>query len=342
MKSRKTRIVCECGKYVTANTIHSHIKKCNAPDSYKKLVTDVLCLCKKYKNRRPYLIPCDANSTALSTWASKVLNKEILLESLFCGKVRQPCCPTPSAIKKMSQNRTGKGNPVVRAYTKNIKYTLFSVKDRAKILVNSTNMTLGQIARQLEAEYPKYRYLVGPSLAASPTIKKRGYNKNNFIWSYLLDIAVEHVLEISRKRRGILISRGQKKSDKFVEFASRQASEMSSTWRVSKPHRRLFELVLRYDKNATMEHKIKHDSKMKSYDIFSPEINALIEMHGHIWHAHNSKNFRLKSIVERNINNDKIKRDIANLKGMRYIVFWDDQESSWPRQLERLYEKNKS
>ena len=113
---------------------------------------------------------------------------------------------------------------------------------------------------------------------------------------------------------------------------------MTSQWRVTKPHRRLYEMVLQYDPTAILEYRIQINNRWKSFDVYSPKLNILIEMHGRIWHDLSSSTPGVKDICYKNIENDKIKKDFANSNGFGYEVFWDDEEANWPERLKNIYE----
>ena len=76
-----------------------------------------------------------------------------------------------------------------------------------------------------------------------------------------------------------------------------------SKWRITKPHKILFILIKNIDFDAQIEFRVKNENKWHSYDIYSPKINSLIEMHGRFWHDLNSietcRNLKIKEIIKR-------------------------------------------
>jgi len=138
--------------------------------------------------------------------------------------------------------------------------------------------------------------------------------------------------------RGRKISRGQKNSEKFIQHASRIGSELLSSRRVTKPHLKLFNLVKQYDENASIEYKLKIGNRHRSYDIYSPRINALIEMHGRTWHDMKKSSKKLDKIRKYNIKNDEMKQKFAITSGYAYYIFWDDEDGVWADTIRSIYE----
>jgi hypothetical protein len=172
--------------------------------------------------------------------------------------------------------------------------------------------------------------------------EKRGHNKENLMLALLLDIDVNKIIKAKQKMRGIFIREGQLKSDKFKMVASKIGATVLSCRRVTKPQRRLFELIRTYDKDATLEKVLTTNGKYRSYDIFSPSIKACIEMHGRVWHDLAETTDKLRELVKGNIINDAFKEQLAILNGYEYIVFWDDREHEWIEQVQSLYKKEDS
>jgi predicted oxidoreductase (fatty acid repression mutant protein) len=89
-----------------------------------------------------------------------------------------------------------------------------------------------------------------------------------------------------------------------------------------------------------MEKKININGSWKSYDIWSPLLGAVIEMHGRVWHDPSHTKEGISHICSANTLNDEIKKKAAMASGFGYFVFWDDQESEWEMQLRGIYGQN--
>jgi hypothetical protein len=96
-------------------------------------------------------------------------------------------------------------------------------------------------------------------------------------------------------------------------------------------------MIQEFDPDASIEKRFTGPTKSFSYDVFSPRINALIEMHGRVWHDLNATPPKLAKMVEKNVENDRLKEALAKAMKLRYEVFWDDQQDSWSEKLEELY-----
>jgi hypothetical protein len=75
----------------------------------------------------------------------------------------------------------------------------------------------------------------------------------------------------------------------------------------------------------------------KSFDIYSPKIGALIEMHGDFWHKLGPKSQKMEPLIKSNIANDALKKAIAEAKGFKYIVFWQSEHPNWIQKIGELY-----
>jgi G:T-mismatch repair DNA endonuclease (very short patch repair protein) len=193
------------------------------------------------------------------------------------------------------------------------------------------------IYKNLNRTFPDFMYQFCEINAKTP--EKRGHNQQNAVIAYLLDLPIEDIIAMNIKRRGLFISKGQKASPKCIENASKMGSQMLSKWRVTKPQKALFEMVKKYDKKAVMEYRVKCFDRYRSFDIYSPRINTLIEMHGRVWHDHTKE--KLRELVTKNIKNDEFKKKIAEEIGKALVVFWDDQQEAWEETLRRVYEEAK-
>lgn len=246
----------------------------------------------------------------------------------------------PSTARKMAKDRAGRNNPSVRSKT--FSYTKQEVIDSGKLLyadfTKDHSLSFGGFPNALERLYPNYKYLLCEELGS---LKEKYGSSAQCVIALCTGLSKIEITKVMRARRGEKISQGQRASPSCLAKASEMASKLCSTWRISIPHKKLYSMVVEFDPSASMERKVSTPSKTFSYDIFSPKASALIEMHGRVWHDSDKAPERLRELVLKNERNDKTKQELASSLGMRYIVFWDDQQDRWPQQLEELYADQK-
>ena len=333
------KVICQCGKSINGNVLVSHITKgsCIASDEWRAKAYDMIERCREHPkawniNVQPEERVCERH------WWISVLNGETDLCEWEFSSPRKACEARKSSLDRISEERTGLGNPVCKAKSKN--YDLFLLRSRMKVLWSQflldESLSFSDISKQFEEEFKDFSYQFAEVGIKDPHL--RGHNKKNAVFAYLLEMDLSLLVCEIRKRRGVFISKGQKSSDKFHETASRLACELSSRVRVSNAHKNLYQLVLKWDENAHIEHRIKHNNTWKSFDIYSPKIHTLIEMHGRAWHSFGVDS--LKDKVSKNIKNDLIKKNLAESLKYHLVVFWDDETEQWEDKLRRLYEEN--
>lgn len=71
---------------------------------------------------------------------------------------------------------------------------------------------------------------------------------------------------------------------------------------VVRPHMRLYDRIKAHDSSAVIEYAVNIDGTYKRYDIYSPKINALIEMHGRVFHDLTMTKSGLRNIVTKKSN----------------------------------------
>jgi len=339
------KIRCECGQIVTVNTIIGHVRKpwCTAGVPYKKNIEEASALRSRVGNKAPYLIPATEESTMIRYWYGKVIRGEIPISSLTWGKTRAEKKARPSTLAKMSSERTGTGNPSVRRRLKDISFTKKDIKSEIlrlyAVFLSDESLPFSYIDKSLKNKFKNYACLYTSDHGGSA---RNGSNQKKWkdeIFAKYLGITEERLTKIKRLRRGRMISAGQLASEKFLKMASDHGSKMTSTWRVTKPHSILYDMVLSLDPDASMEKRFNVDNRWKSFDIYSPAINALIEMHGRVWHDSSSCPAGLMPMCIKNEENDQIKRKFASDNGFKYEIFWDDEMAKWPERLNFLYGK---
>jgi len=335
----RKRIRCECGAEFAVNTWSQHvssIKKCTLSKHRKEFILMILSL--KSQNRSAWRISQGIEAIADSNWFYSVIYGDTLLSDWSFDSPRIVGAITPLSRKKMSRLRTGSSNPAIRNIIPNYSITELSdlTKQSFHIIEKCNKQNLRDIMKIIESNYPRFKLMFSDRKYITRD-KKRGYNKDNFILADLLNIDIDELLVLSKKFRGRAISKGQKASSKFLLFASRQGASLSSKWRISKPQKILFEMIKSVDSLACIEKSVNYKGKYKVFDIFSPKINAVIEMHGRVFHDPYRTKDSLTKIAIKNNQNDLLKESIANSLGMKYLVFWDDEIENWFLEITKIY-----
>lgn len=337
--SRKT--VCKCGKQISKNTYKFHIKspKCPLDEHTKSFILSVLDL--KTQHQYGWLISDGKDAVGDELWFMSVIDGITSVSDWSMVPPRKHGEVTPSAARQMSKNRTGKGNPSVTSKT--FEFTKEQVTEFGVELFKQMNddlsLDFGDYPSFIERNFPHYRFLMCEEFSES---KKKHKTLTRSVIGMFIDIPDKELHDLILKRRGKRISVGQRKSKKFMDMASKMGAQLISSWRVSNAHKHLYSKVLQYDPNAKIEYRVVADcGKSFSYDIYSPLFGGVIEMHGRIWHELSEFTPKtLLDLVTKNVKNDQIKKDLAGSLGMRYAVFWDDEQSGWDSFLEVIYGGN--
>jgi G:T-mismatch repair DNA endonuclease (very short patch repair protein) len=74
----------------------------------------------------------------------------------------------------------------------------------------------------------------------------------------------------------------------------------------------------------TFQFFINEDGVCKSYDFKINNTNLILEVHGDYWHGGNGVNTHVFN-VDDNIQNDKLKTEIANRRGYEVVVVWESE-----------------
>jgi hypothetical protein len=332
-------VTCRCGKNVKGNTLRVHITgpKCTSSEDWK---SEVLTMIDRVRvNHIAWLKSDGTDSIAYTDWWIRVLEKVNSLEDWVFIPPRATGVMRSSSANTMSKKRVGLNNPACKTRIKN--YPVDKIRRKSKELFSNfkkdETLPFKDIHSKLSKLFPDFMYQFCEVEIQDP--EKRGHNQQNAVIAYLLELPIEEVVSMNIKRRGLFISKGQKASPKCIESASRMGSQMLSKWRVTKPQQKLYGMVKEYDPAAVMEYRIKCFSRYRSFDIYSPKINTLFEMHGRVWHDYTKE--ILRDVVTKNIKNDEFKKKIAEENGKDLLVFWDDQQETWESELRRIYEEIK-
>jgi G:T-mismatch repair DNA endonuclease (very short patch repair protein) len=320
------KIECGCGREVTTNTWLNHVKssKCELPD--KTFYLEVLSLVKKHK--RGWLKTLKGEAVADRQWFIKVLNGVNSTEDFVFDPPRPLGQIRKSSAKISSELRKGSKNPSVKS--KSFNFTVEQVKERAKQLYQ-TGATARSVLKILKAEFKDFRFL----------ISDQGLKKAVDIVSWLTGVSVQQLKAEGIKYRGIRIAIGQQASPTMKEVRSRNAATLFSKWKISRPHLELYQMILSVDPEAKMEQKLKGTHKWFSYDIYSPKLNAMIEMHGAFWHTVPGPKTkgRVLKMIKHNLVNDVFKAETAIEQGFRLEIFWDKDSLQWEERIKALYDK---
>lgn len=321
-------IRCRCGKEITSNTFKTHLKGgwCSLESKEKDEIVTILNA--KTRHPRAWLIIDGENATCRSDWFLSVINRETLYSDWTFSRPRDFGVVTPKKALEFSADRTGINNPMAKKHaTRYDRQEIIDAMTSAwDIVVANPNMCFGEIRNIVEKRYPGFMYVFsGDVLVGTP--------KFTAILSQICGVPVDDIARLKLERRGARISAGLIKSPTARQKAARLAQKLCSTWRISFPQRVLFELVRHLDPDASMEYHIEN----KSYDVFSPKKQAVIEMHGDFWHSVSPRGDKMRALIDKNIANDEFKRLLAVSRGLSYHVFWHSKWTSWIMVLEALY-----
>jgi hypothetical protein len=329
---------CECGRHISARAAKAHLRRSKTYHS-ESFIKHCLYILEKSSTYSAWKKAEGAEALVVENWGVKVLRKELSIDELVFECPRPLRVVRPSTLKNFSKNRTGINNPVSK---KKPKYDILKIKEFAKhnfAAMQGDYSRFRKLDDLLEKEFPYYKFNITKDIEMPELGRFRGYNKKNYILSYLLDIPIKEIIYLKSKDRGFYIKKGQQKSSNLIKIKNANKQKLNKNGFVSLHHRILYNMVLELDPLAVIEKQIDYQDTWKSYDIYSPKINALIEMHGHIWHSMEKSPKNIKEIVKKNVENDKIKKELANSIGIPVFVFWDDETHLWEQQLKDLYGK---
>jgi hypothetical protein len=325
---------CLCGHEITTNTwkIHLKHKHCSLNTESKTFIMNILDI--KTKNCSAWLKSEEANALCNTNWFVSVIQGQIKLEDWSFETPRKVGEVRPITAYNMSISRKGTNNPCSKTKP---KYDIALVKKRAKELfehMKGNKVTVASLHKTLEQEFPFYLYNC-PQIPYKPS--RFGFNDRNAKWAFLLDISLEELVDSFHKQKGKFIIEGQRKSPNYSKILNAGQKALRFHGHISMPHKILYEMILSVDKEAIMEYHVSFGDTWRSYDVFSPRLKLYIEMHGRIWHAPSKLSGKMSKIVAKNIENDKLKKNLAiNLCG-KYIEFWDDQADTWSATIKKLY-----
>ena len=231
---RDNKIRCKCGQIVTLNTMIGHVAMpwCSAADSYKKVVRSAALIRKRVGHKRPYISPATEESLTVADWFGRVVKEEILLESLTWDRPRKMGVSRPSTLKAVSLSRIGSGNPSVKKRLSSITFSENDIKKEVlalyQIFLKDESLPFSYIEKALSVKFKNYACLY--------TSRNGGYLKNggsqrwkHDLFAEYLGVSPEKLKDIKRKRRGKMISIGQRASDVFFNhgFRARVQNDIS-------------------------------------------------------------------------------------------------------------------
>lgn len=330
---------CPCGKQITKNTFKRHLKIgiCNLEQSIKNELIDTLEL--KTKHRWAWLKKEGKNAVNDTNWFWSIINKETTLDDWIFDTPRKLGENTPKQYEDSKTSRRGDNNPVNKVRLREIIFTKEEVLDYGRCLLYQLleeKCAFGETFYNiLQQEYPQWAYLFSNELLQASTGSSRFK-----ILRLFFDGTDNELENILLKKRGELISIGQKKSKKFHKVASAIAANLG-VWRITEPHKILFLLLNSIDTKCKIEVPFVNKSKTYSFDVYSPKIDGYIEMNGRFWHDNlNNKTGKVYGMVKHNLENDIVKRQAAINAGFNYWVFWDDEIAQWHKQIGEIYGTN--
>jgi hypothetical protein len=333
--------MCRCGAEITPNTYKSHLHgpKCLLDKTSKDDVLIVLDM--RSAHERAWLISEGEDAVANNQWFLSVINMETKLSDWTFDSPRPKGVMRASSSKKMGNNRRGSKNPYVIKKVPDFDKKIIEKrgKDLYKEITGGDEKGIGYIFSLLNKEFPDFMYMYADEIGMK---SKRGESDKNTVLAKIVGISIDEWISVSAKQRGKIIRKGQLSSDKFKKIASKIGSEAISRWRVTKPQIRLFDIIKKFDEKAVLEFRVNIDGRHRSFDIYSPKINTLIEMHGRVWHDLSKTKKGLIEICKNNIKNDDIKKSMALSLNKGYVVLWDDEEDSWEKQVRGIYENKES
>jgi len=323
----KQKIKCKCGRVVTTNTLATHMSNsvCTLDNNEKNKYLGFFKMWGKHP--RAWKISDGIEAVADASWRTSVFLGNSDVSEWRFESPRPRYTARPSARKRLSKERLGDKNPACKNLPPLNKEVFEKyLKETWNNSLEQGDVSYSQFIKQVNKKWPKWSYHYANSKEKSSALVRKllGINKADFDKIYL-------------KVRGVKISIAQRNSPEFMEMARAMGAQLISKWRITRPHRELMEMIHSVDNDARIEHSFTLNGRHVSYDIISPKINALIEMHGRVWHDIDKTNDGLRHIVEKNIQNDKIKAKGAIDRGFKLLIFWSDEQELWEETIEKEY-----
>jgi hypothetical protein len=325
--SKKSRISCPCGENVTPNTLATHLRSPNCLLPRKSREPHLKILNMRREHPRAWLKADGSEAVHQKDWFLSVIQGNSSLEDWVFVSPRAYGQVRKSTAARMSKIRTGAGNPSMKDRP---QYNREDVLSLISDLWSKWEMDLDLFKgapdfwKSVEESFPSWKWTFPGTKRLSVISLAAGIQESD----------VKKLLSLSRGRK---ISRGQRNSPRFMEMAKEAGANLMSRWRVTLPQRRLFSLFLLYDPDASLEMKMRAPWGQCSFDIFSPKINCVVEMHGRVWHDSSASTPGIVEVAKKNEANDLRKKTLATDMGYRYLVFWSDQEESWEQEVKSLF-----
>lgn len=296
----------------------------------------------KLYRQHPYAFWKQAGVDAIrdEQWITSVINNQSKLEDWSFVRPRSKGRNREHVYNNMRMTRKGSSNPMVKKHAPHYNQDELKhfTQQAFKEILNKNDIPIRYIFKLLNQAYPNYVYDFS-DISHTHLNPSRGYNKKNYILSILLDISVYELIELYKKRRGFFIKKGQQASLIFKKTQSLNGSKLLSKMRVTQPQLILFTMIKSIDNNAELEKSIEYTEGYKCYDIYSPLLNSMIEMHGRVFHDSNKTSVSLYEMCKKNEINDKFKKYLAEYNNYQYIIFWDDQTEQWEEMIYTLFNK---
>lgn len=339
LKSSVNKVTCECGRQISLRVLTRHVQSAvkSHSDRYVKHAIETVSLHRKYRSG---WLKKEGENAIAQNWLPSVLRNETNLSDWVFQSPRKRGLCTPIFYENSSRHRIGKGNPAIKNKP---MYKVEELANTAQAIwktLEKSGARLPELRKALEKSYPLWSYSLSGMFGQ--TSQFRGDNLPNKKLAYLLEITVKELISIAAKDRGKAIKIAQARpatKRKMLRSLQKPIKNQTARGYVSRAHLELFYMIQSVDPDSRIEKQMKFKSTWKSYDIFSPKINALIEMHGRVWHDPQQTKPKIKHLAQQNSLNDKEKEDFAKKMGYNYIVFWDDMKDTWEQRIEQLYGK---
>lgn len=339
--SGKIYLRCECGLILSSNTLSGHVKSSRCPASHEFKNSALALISMKRHNRWAWLKRLGKDAICDPHWWISVLTRTTEEKDWRFDPPREKGVMTDYSCRKMSVDRRGNNNPCVKAMS--FDFSVEQVSSFARSIFDDfavdDSVMWPSFEKKIDQKFPRWRYLLSGQFD-SPS-RFRGDNPYNRKIAFLLDTDVKFVVKTRKNKRGIKISEGQMRSEKFRAFMDKKVT--SFVHKVTRPQKILYDMIKARDPDAVLEFEIRCGAERAFYDVYSPRIGALFEMHGRMWHDLSSvHSFRFAAkACDVNVSNDAKKRVLARCAGYVLHVFWDDEKDGWNEAIGRLFgEKN--
>lgn len=340
MTFNKVSVTCLCGIKTYTNVFKQHIKsnkKCNLSELQKKELIKILDL--KTKHSWGWLISEGEEALFREDFFLSIYRKETKIEDWRFDSPRPVGVMRRTTCQKFSKDRTGAGNPAMKGRkTYNLDEAKIKIKNEFLNIENDLARDFFEIWYFIKSNFKDLLYQL---YYINGEYKGRGFSKQHYKLSFLLDIPIEKLSPIFDKRRGLRISKGHD-NPVTKEKLSRAASKACKNFSATRPQKILFEMIKSIDVDAILQYDTFLNRKYRVFDVYSPKFDTLIEMHGRIWHSYTKSTEKYPKMhfkVTKNLENDEFKKNIAVSLGKSLVVFWDDEYYNWEEQIFQIFKE---